>query len=158
MGEKMIRDKIAEDLKAAMRARDKVRLRTLRSLRAALTDAEIAERKGGKAELTEQQELTVLQKQARQRRESIDQYVDAGRSDLADRERDELRVIEEYLPGRLSDEELREVLREIIEDVGATSSGDMGRVMGAAMQRLRGRADGSRVRKHVETLLAEKGG
>ncbi len=153
----MLKDRIAEDLAAAMRARDEVRLRTLRALRAALTDAEIAEREGGEAALTETQELAVLQKQAKQRRESISQFEDAGRTDLADKERAELEVLDAYLPQKLSDEELDNTLRVIVEELQATSMRDMGKVMGAAMQRLRGRADGNRVREHVEALLSEKG-
>lgn len=154
----MLKDQIADDLKAAMRARDDVRRRTLRSLRAALLEAEISEREGGEeALLTEQQELTVLRKQAKQRREAIDQYDQAGRADLAEKERAEREVIEAYLPQPLSDEALRETLQEIVEETGATSMRDMGKVMGTAMQRLRGRADGNRVRQHVEDLLSENG-
>ena len=155
----MLKDQIADDLKAAMRARDDVRRRTLRSLRAALLEAEISEREEGEeALLTEQQELTVLRKQAKQRREAIDQYEQAGRTDLAEKERAELEVIETYLPQPLSDEELREMIQAIIEETGADSMRDMGKVMGAAMQRLRGRADGNRVRQHVEDLLSGKAG
>lgn len=153
MSDASLKDRIASDLKDAMRAQDDVRRRTLRSIRSALMKEEISHREGGKGELNEQQELAVLQKEAKQRRESMAQFDEAGRDDLAQKERDELAVIEEYLPSKLSDEELRTKLKAIVEDVGAESMADMGQVMGRAMGELRGRADGNRVREVVESLL-----
>lgn len=149
----MLKDQIADDLKDAMRAKDDVRRRTLRSLRAALTNAEIASRGDGDGELTEQEELRILQKAAKQREESIEQYEAAGRDELAENERAELAIIKEYLPQPLTDEELRDIIQSIVDDVGATSMADMGRVMGPAMSQLRGRADGNRVREIVEDIL-----
>jgi len=146
----MLEDQIADDLKAAMRAKDDARRRALRSLRAALAEKA---RTGG--ELAEEDEMKVLQKQAKQRREALQQYEDAGRDDLAEKERAELAVIEDYLPERLSDEELDRELEAIIEETGAASMSDMGRVMGTAMDRLRGRAQGGRVQKHVKALLSD---
>jgi uncharacterized protein YqeY len=146
----MLEDQIADDLKAAMRAKDDARRRALRSLRAALAEKA---RTGG--ELAEEDEREVLQKQAKQRREALQQYEDAGRDDLAEKERAELAVIEDYLPERLSDEELDRELEAIIEETGAASMSDMGRVMGTAMDRLRGRAQGGRVQKHVKALLSD---
>ena len=150
----MIKEKIADDLKEAMRARDKVRLRTLRALRAALMEKEIEKRGSEEDTLSEEQELRVLQKQAKQRREAIEQYEKADRSDLVEKEQEELEVIEEYLPRQLEDEEIREVIREVIDDTGASSMQDMGAVMGPAMQRLRGRADGQRVQELVRSALS----
>lgn len=152
----MLKEKIADDLKEAMRARDDVRRRTLRSLRAALMEKEIAGREGGAGTLSEQQGLSVLQKQAKQRRDSIQQFDEAGRDDLAAQEREELEVIEGYLPDELSDEALDGELRKIIQRTGASSPQDMGRVMGAAMQELRGRVQGGRVQQHVQQLLAKE--
>ena len=146
----MLEDQIADDLKAAMRAKDDARRRALRSLRAALAEKA---RTGG--ELAEDDEREVLQKQAKQRREALQQYEDAGRDDLAEKERAELAVIEDYLPERLSDEELDRELEAIIEETGAASMSDMGRVMGTAMDRLRGRAQGGRVQEHVQALLTD---
>lgn len=146
----MLEDQIADDLKAAMRAKDDARRRALRSLRAALAEKA---RTGG--ELAEEDERKVLQKQAKQRREALQQYEDAGRDDLAEKERAELAVIEDYLPERLGDEELDRELEAIIEETGAASMSDMGRVMGTAMDRLRGRAQGGRVQKHVKALLSD---
>ena len=154
MSDTSLKDRIASDLKDAMRAQDDVRRRTLRSIRSALMRKEIDEREGGKGTLTEQQELSVLQKEAKQRRESLEQFESAGRDDLAEKEREELAVIEQYLPSRLSEDKLREKIQSIIDDVGASSMADMGAVMGRAMGALRGRADGNRVREIVEELLS----
>lgn len=150
-----IPQRIHADLKDAMRARDDVRRRTLRSLRAALQTAEIDQREQQDDELSEEQVLVVLRKQAKQRRDAMAQYEEAGRDDLAAREREELAIVEEYLPQPLTDAELRAELQAVVDEVGATSMQDMGRVMGAAMGRLRGRADGRRVQQQVRALLNE---
>lgn len=150
-------DRLSEDLKAAMRGRDEVRMRTLRSIRAALTEREIEGRQGGKGELSEQDVLSVLQKQAKQRRDSIEQFETAGREDLAARERDELEVIEAYLPKQMSDDELRAVLHEVIAATGAASPRDIGKVMGAAIERTRGLADGKRINELARELLGQSG-
>lgn len=149
-----IKDRLSEDLKTAMRAKDQVRLRTIRSLRAALMEKEIDERAGGQATLSDEQEMAVLQKQAKQRRDAIQQYEEAGRDDLSAREQEELEVIEEYLPRQLTDEEIRTVVREVIDAGGAQSRADMGKVMGLAMQRLRGRAEGRKVQQIAQELLS----
>ena len=151
----MLKDKLNDELKAAMRAKDAVRLRTIRALRAALLEKEIEERSGGEATLTEEQEMAVIQKQAKQRRDAMAQYEEAGREDLAAKEREELEIIDTYLPEQLDDDAIRTVLREVIAATGATSPQDMGKVMGAAMQRLRGRADGRRINELVRSLLVE---
>jgi len=150
-----ILDRVKTDLTDAMKAQDDVRRRTLRSLRAALANKEIEQREGGtETTLNEQEELAVVQKQVKQRRDSIEQYKEAGRDDLVQREQEELEVLEEYLPDRLSDEELAERVEAIVEEVGAESMADMGAVMGRAMDELRGRADGNRVREVVEEALS----
>ncbi len=148
------KERLTEDLKIAMKARDEVRLRTIRTLRAALMEREIAERQGGVGTLTEEQELAVLQKQAKQRQESMDLYASSGRDDLAAREREELAVIEAYLPQQASDEELAHVLSEIITQKGASSAADLGKVMGEAMKQLRGKADGKRIQQLAQRLLS----
>lgn len=150
----MLKDRLAEDLKDAMRAKDEVRLRTIRSLRAALMDKEIGLRKGGEGSLTDEQETAVLQKQAKQRRDAIEQYDDAGREDLSRKEQEELEVIEEYLPRQLSDDEVRSIVQGVIEATGAQSRADMGQVMGASMQKLRGRAEGRKVQQIAQELLS----
>jgi len=149
----MLKEKLQEDIKDAMRARDEIRLRTVRSLRAALLEQEIELRTGGSATLTDEQELAVVLKQAKQRRDAAEQYRSAGRDDLVRREEDELQVIEEYLPRQMSDEELGALIREVVKAVGADSMRDMGKVMGAAMPRVKGLADGKRVQAAVRAVL-----
>lgn len=147
-------DDISSDLKDAMRSKDKVRLRTLRSLRAALKNEEIDQREdGAESSLSEQDQLAVLRKQVNQRKDSIEQYQDAGREDLVDKEKEEIAVLEEYMPEEMTDDELEETLQEIIQEVGAESMADMGPVMGRAMSELRGRVDGNRVQEVVKRLL-----
>lgn len=154
MSDDSLLDRLSEDLKQAMRDKDKVRLRTLRSLRAALKNKEIDERQDGEdASLSEQKQLAVLRKQVRQREDSIEQYEDAGRDDLVKKEQEEMEVLQEYMPDPLSEQELEETLQSIIDEVGAESMSDMGPVMGRAMDQLRGRVDGDRVRKKVQDLL-----
>lgn len=147
-------DQLPEDLKQAMKAKDRVRLRTIRSLRAALQEKEIKERQGGEAHLSEEQVLAVVQKQAKQRREAIIQYEQAGRDDLVAKEREELEIIEAYLPEQLGDDEIRRVVQEIVTTTGASSLRDMGKVMGAAMEQLKGRADGRRISEMAKALLS----
>jgi hypothetical protein len=148
-------NRMTDDLKAAMKAKDKVRLRTLRSLRAALKNKEIEQRQGGEAaSLSEEDQLAIVRKEVKQRKESIEQYESAGRDDLVGKEKEELEVLTEYLPEPLSDEELRDTLEAIIDETGASSMADMGPVMGRAMAELRGRVDGSRVQQMVKALLS----
>lgn len=141
---------LTDDLKQAMRAKDAVRLRTIRSLRAALLEAD----KRDATDLTEADALAVVQKQAKQRRDAIEQFEQAGRDDLAQKERDELALIETYLPKQLSDAEIRSAVQAIIDALGATSMQQMGPVMGRAMGQLRGKADGKRVQQVVRSLLS----
>lgn len=150
----MLLQRLSDDLKDAMRQKDQVRVRTIRSIRAALTEREIESRTGGVGSLSDDDALAVLQKQAKQRRDSIEQFETAGREDLAAKEREELAVIEGYLPQQMSDDEIRAVLEDVIADTGATSPRDMGKVMGPAVVRTRGRADGKRVSELARQLLA----
>lgn len=129
-------DTISEDIKTAMKAREKVRLEALRGIKKEFLEAKTAPGAGG--ELTDDNALKIIIKLAKQRRESAKIYADAGRQDLADNELAELAVIEEYLPKALSDEELTAALTEIIAKVGATSPADMGKVMGVATKQLAG--------------------
>ena len=148
-----LNDQLAEDLKQAMKARDTVRLRTLRLLRSAFKEKEIAERQGGQAHLSDDTYLAVLQKQAKQRRDAIEQYEQAGRDDLVATEREELDIIETYLPKQLDDAAIRSVVEEAIAATGAASMRDMGKVMGAVMPKLKGRADGRRINTIARELL-----
>ncbi|MCG5058113.1 MAG: GatB/YqeY domain-containing protein [Limnoraphis sp. WC205] len=149
-----LKDQISEEIKAAMKAQDKVRLEAVRSIKKVLIEKESEVRGKGQDTLTPEQELEVLMQQAKQRRDSIEQYQKAGRSDLVDTEKAELAIIEEYLPQQLSDSEVASILDEIIAEVGASSAKDMGKVMGLAMQRLKGQADGKKVQEWVKTKLS----
>lgn len=146
-----LQERLAHDLKDAMRARDQVRLLTIRALIAALTEKE----KEGSGPVTEEQATAVVQRQAKQRRDAAEQFEAAGREDLAQKERDELEIIARYLPAQLSEDDIRREVHEIIARTGATTRKDMGRVMGEAMSRLKGRAEGQRVRAVVEAILEE---
>ncbi|HIK33036.1 MAG TPA: GatB/YqeY domain-containing protein [Oscillatoriales cyanobacterium M59_W2019_021] len=149
-----LKDRIGEEIKAAMKSKDKVRLETVRSIKKIILEKESSIRGEGRDRLTEAEEMDVLLQQAKQRRDSIEQYVNAGREDLAEKERQELAIIEEYLPKQLSEEEVGEIVDEIVAEVGATSPKDMGKVMGPAMQRLKGQADGKLVQQIVKAKLS----
>lgn len=149
-----LKAQIGEDIKTAMKARDKLRLETVRSIKKLLLEKESEIRGQGREALSADEELTILTQLAKQRREAIAQYNNVGREDLADQERQELTVIEEYLPQQLSEAEVRAVVSEIIAAVGASSPRDMGKVMGPAMARLKGKADGRVVQEMVKSQLA----
>jgi uncharacterized protein YqeY len=149
-----LKDRIGEAIKTAMKSKDKLRLETVRSIKKVLLEKEVSVRPSGQEQLTEAQELEVLAQLAKQRRESIEQYRQAGREDLASKEAQELAIIEEYLPKQLSDEELSAALDLIIARVGATTAKDMGKVMGPAMQEFKGKADGKKVQELVKAKLS----
>ena len=149
-----LKEQILEDLKTAMKAKDKDRLQVLRSLKAKFQEKEIAERKDGEATLTEDQAIAVLMKAAKQRKESITQFEAGNREDLAEKEKAELVIIEEYLPKMLTEDEVREVVSKKIADLGAEGPQDMGKVMGPIMGMLKGKADGGLVSKVVKEELS----
>ncbi|MBP3191572.1 GatB/YqeY domain-containing protein [Natronogracilivirga saccharolytica] len=148
-----IYEKILADLKDAMRNKDTQRLQVLRSLKSKILEREISERKGGDVTLSDEQVQQVLMKSAKQRKESISQYKDAGRTDLAQTEEYELGIIEAYLPEMLSEDEIRDIVKNVIDKIGASSKSDMGKVMGTLMPRVKGKADGSVVNRIVRELL-----
>ncbi len=144
--------RIQADMVAAMKAKDAVRLSTLRSVKAAITLAKTAE--GASGELTDQDIVKIIQKLVKQRKESAQQYTDAGRPELAENELAEAAVMEVYLPKQLSEAELEAELAKIIAEVGASKPQDMGKVMGVATKRLAGLADGRAISAKVKQLLA----
>ena len=150
----MLKEQLQSDLKTAMKARDKVRLRTIRSLRAAIMAKEIDLRSGGEGEIPEEDALAVLQKQAKQRRDAIEQFEAAGRDDLKQIEVEELVVIESYLPKQLGEAAIRTVVEGIVQQTGADGMKDMGKVMGAAMGKMKGKADGKIVQQVVQSILS----
>ncbi|MCY3921060.1 MAG: GatB/YqeY domain-containing protein [Chloroflexota bacterium] len=147
-----VRDQLRSDLRDAMRAKDVPRRNTIRMVEAAIKNVEI-EKRG--TELAESDILAILQRQVKQRRESIEQFTQGGRDDLAEKERVEIAIIEAYLPQQLSRDEVEARARSVIEQVGAAGPGDRGKVMGMLMKDLRGQADGSLVNSVVGELLAE---
>ena len=145
-----LQERVQEEIKAAMRARDKARVGTLRMLSSALRDAEIAA--GGA--LSEADELAVVQKLIKQRRDAAAQYRDGGREEQAAAEEAEAGVLEDLLPAALSDEEVAEAIEQAITEAGAEGPQDMGRVMGLLKDRLQGRADMGQVSQQVKARLA----
>jgi uncharacterized protein YqeY len=149
-----LKDQIGEDIKSAMKAKDKVRLETVRSIKKVIIEKEVELRAKGKDALTPDDEIQVLVQQAKQRKDAIAQYLQAGREDLANQEKAELVIIETYLPEQLSDEELEEIVTGIISKVGATTAKDFGKVMGVAMKELKGKADGNKIQELVKAKLS----
>ena len=141
-------------IKDAMRAKDKVQLDSLRAIKAAILLAETAEGRAPDAPLAEEDEMKILQKLAKQRRDSIEQFAAAGRTELAENESAQLAVIEQFLPKPLTAEELEAALRDLIARLGVTSAKEMGKVMGAASKELSGKADGKAISETVKRLLA----
>lgn len=144
-------DRISEDIKKAMLAKDRVRLEALRGIKKEFLEAKTA--KGGDGTLSDEAATKVLVKMAKQRRESAAIYKEQNRQDLADGELAEVAVIEEYLPKQLTEEELTAELKNIIAEVGATDAKMMGKVMGVASKALAGRADGRAISAKVKELL-----
>ena len=145
-------DKISEDIKAAMKARDKVRLETLRNIKKVFLEAKTAP--GANDTLEDADALKILQKLAKQGHESAQTFISNNRQDLADEELAQARVIEEYLPQPLTDEEIESEVKAVIAETGAQGMKDMGRVMGIASKKMAGRADGRAISAIVKRLLA----
>ena len=148
-----LEQKIMTDLKAAMIAKDEAALRSLRAVKAAILLAKTAEGAGG--ELKEDEEMKLLQKLVKQRKDSLEIFQQQNRADLAKKEEEEIAVIEKFLPKQLSAEEVKTAIEKIITAVGATSPADMGKVMGAATKELAGKADGKTISGLVKELLSK---
>ena len=145
-------DKVSEDIKEAMKARDKVRLETLRNIKKVFLEAKTAP--GANDTLEDADAFKILQKLAKQGRESARTYTDNVSQDLADAELAQAAVIEEYLPKQLGEDEIEAEVRKVIADTGAQSMKDMGKVMGIVSKQLAGRADGRAISAVVKRLLA----
>jgi uncharacterized protein len=152
-----LQEKLNEAWKNALRSRDALRRDTLAGLRAAVKNAEISSRTAGveSAALDDAATLAVLEREAKKRREAIEEYTRLDRPDRADAERAELAIIEEFLPAQMSDGELETLVREVLNETGASKLSDVGRVMQAVLPRVAGRADGRRVNALVRRLLAD---
>ena len=149
-----LKEQIGEDIKAAMKAKDKVRLQTVRGIKKAILEKEVELRPKGQDTLNNEQEIELLSQQAKQRRDSIEQYQNAGREDLAAKEQEELAIIQTYLPEQVSDEEVAAIIEQIIADTGAATLKDLGKVMGPAMKQLKGKADGKKIQALVKSKLS----
>lgn len=145
-------DQINEDIKTAMKARQKEKLEALRGIKKVLIEAKTA--KGANAELDDQEVIQVIQKLAKQGRDSANIYKEQGRDDLYQQELGQVEVFEDYLPAKMSDELLESRIKTIIDSVGATSMKDMGKVMGIATKQLAGQADGKDIADKVKALLS----
>jgi uncharacterized protein YqeY len=144
--------RVMEELKTAMRAKDEAALRTLRAIKAAILIEKTSE--GATDVIPEATELKMLQKMAKQRRDSLDIFEKQNREDLAAKEREELAIIERFLPKQMTAEELETEVKAIIDQVGAKTAADMGKVMGVASKQLAGKADGKAISETVKKLLA----
>ncbi|BBW95550.1 GatB/YqeY domain-containing protein [Geobacillus sp. FSL W8-0032] len=144
-------DRLNNDMKQAMKSKEKEKLSVLRMLKAALQNEAI---KLGKSALSEDEELTVLSRELKQRKDSLHEFENAGRSDLVEKAKTEIEIVQSYMPKPLTEEELRELIAETIKEVGASSKADMGKVMSAIMPKVKGKADGSLVNQLVRQQLS----
>ena len=148
-----LEQKIMGELKTAMLAKDEAGLRSLRAIKAAILLAKTSE--GSHGELKEEDEIKLLQKLVKSRKDSLEIFQQQNRTDLADKEKEEIEVIEKFLPKQMSPEELQSEIKKIIAETGASSPADMGKVMGAATKKLAGKADGKTISAMVKELLSK---
>jgi uncharacterized protein len=146
-------DKIQNEIPAAMRAKDGVRLTTLRGILAAFTNESVALKRTPKDKLSDGEAVTVIRRLVKQRKDSIEQFEKGQRVDLADNERSELAVLEEFLPAQMSEEKIREIVLQKKEEMGEVDKTKMGQFMGAVMKECKGEADGALVKKIIEEML-----
>lgn len=146
-----LKERIMNDLKKAMKERNEVKVRTLRMVIASIKNWEVENTK----EIDDDGMITVLTKEAKRRKEAIEEYRKAGREDLMRAEEEELKIIESYLPERMSEEEIKELVLKTIEEVKATSPKDLGKVMKVIMPKVKGRADGKLVNEMVRKILSD---
>lgn len=144
-------DRLAEDMKVAMKNKDKVRLSTIRMVRTAIKNMEIDKKQA----LSDEDVLALFNRELKQRRDSLQAFEQAGRADLIEGVKEEIHVLEEYLPEQLNDEDLQTIIQEVIAELGATSKADMGKVMGSVLPKVQGRADGKRINAIVQVLLTK---
>lgn len=144
-------EQINSDMKAAMKAKDKEKLQAIRAVKTAFT---LEMTKTGSTEIADADALKIIQKLAKQRKDSADTFISGGRQELADIELKEMSFIEVYLPAQISDEELTEIIKGLVTKTGANSIKDMGKVVGMASKELAGRADGKTIADKVKALLA----
>ncbi len=146
-----LKDRIEEELKNALRQKEKVKLSTLRLLKASLHNAEIEK----KEELNDDEVIEIVAREVKKRKEAIEEYNKGNRPDLAQKESEEKGILEEYLPEQLSEEEIKKIIDEVINEVEASEPNDVGKVMGQVMPKVKGRADGKVVNQLVREALSK---
>ena len=144
-----LKDSLQKDMIAAMKAKDKATLSTVRMLRAAVANEEI----NLGHDLSADEEISVLSHELKQRKDSLQEFEEAGRDEAVEKLKNEIKIVQKYMPAQLSAEEVKEVVQTTIEEIGATSKADFGKVMGAVMPKLKGKADGKLVNSTVKELL-----
>ncbi|UCZ54493.1 GatB/YqeY domain-containing protein [Bacillus shivajii] len=143
-------DQINQEMKVAMKNKDKQRLSVIRSVKSSIQNESIKLTR----ELTEDEALTVLNREMKQRKESLHEFEQANRNDLVEKTKLEINILEEYLPSQLSEDELEQIVQETVKEVGASSKADIGKVMGAVMPKVKGKADGTKVNQLVQKSLS----
>lgn len=146
-------DKIQEQIKDAMRAKDQVRLITLRGVLAAFTNEAVALKRTPQDKLSDEEAVTVIKRLSKQRKDSIEQFEKGGRADLADNEKAELKILEQFLPAQMSEEKIREIINLKIKELKITDKSKIGILVGAVMKEAAGQADGNMVKVAVEEIL-----
>ena len=144
-----LNDRLSEDMKQAMKNKDKLKLSVIRMVRSAIKNAEIE----SKSTLSDDEVITVLNRELKQRRDSLQEFKNAGREDLVEGLLAEIEILHQYLPEQLTEQELKDIIQSVINEVGATSKKDMGKVMGALIPKINGRADGKLASQLVQQYL-----
>ena len=147
-----LKDSLQKDMIAAMKAKDKATLSTVRMLKAAVANEEI----NLGHDLSADEEISVLSHELKQRKDSLQEFEEAGRDEAVEKLKNEIKIVQKYMPAQLSAEEVKEVVQTTIEEIGATSKADFGKVMGAVMPKLKGKADGKVVNETVKKVLQSK--
>lgn len=146
-----LQQKIQQDMIAAMKNGDQLTTSTLRMLKAAIMKFEVSGKE--KKEATDEESIQIVGKEIKSRKDSVEQFQKGGRDELAAKEEAEIKVLQKYLPAQMTEEELRKMINEIVNQVGAHSKADLGKVMGALMPRVKGKADGAMVNRIVQEML-----
>ena len=149
-----MQDKIQEQIPEAMRTKNQVRLTTLRGILAAFTNESVALKRTPKDKLSDSEAIAVIRRLVKQRKDSIEQFEKGGRQDLADNEKNELKILEKFLPAQMSEDKIREIAIKKKEEMGEIDKTKMGQFMGAVMKECKGEADGSLVKKIIEEILS----
>jgi len=144
-----LKERLKQDLLTAMKAKDSFKRDVIRFLNSSIKQIEVDERR----ELSDEEIIKIIQKSVKQREDAIKQFEEASRDDLIEKEKKELEILSSYLPKQLSDEELESIVKEVINEVGAKSMADIGKVMGVAIKKTQGRADGKRINEIVKKVL-----